>query len=86
MTYDWYKIVNLAEFEALDLVSKEYEFILEGVGLKTVMVVKGRLVGLVYEGVLLSIGVTEDNPFEFEDLAVYLDAAGDIHLGILNES
>jgi hypothetical protein len=82
MTFDWYKIVNRAEFLATGLVSRELELVLEGVGTKTVMIVVGNLFSLVYEGVLLSIGVTEENPFAFDGYAVYVDANDDVWLGI----
>lgn len=82
MIFDWYKIINRAEFEALGLVSRELELELEGIGLATVLVTKGELYSLTYDGVFLSVGVTEDNPFVFEGYAVYLDAADDIWLGI----
>jgi hypothetical protein len=82
MIYDWYKILNRAEFEELELVSKEYEVILEGVGLKTVLATKGNYLSLLYEGVFLSIEATGASPFEFDGHAIFEDAAGDVWLGI----
>lgn len=82
MIYDWYKIINRAEFLAAELVSKEVELILEGIGQRTILVTKGNLVSIVYEGVMLSIGLTEANPFAFDGHAVYLDADDNIWLGI----
>lgn len=82
MTFDWYKIVNRAEFLAEGLVSRELEVVLEGVGTKTVMIVVGNLFSLIYEGVMLSIGVTEENPFAFDGHAIYLDENDDVWLGI----
>lgn len=82
MSYDWYMIANRAEFLAADLPSREIELVLTGVGLKTILVTKGRLVSIVYEGVMLSIGLTEANPFAFGGFAVYLDASDNIWLGI----
>lgn len=86
MNFDWYKIINKTEFEALDLVSKEVEVILDGIGLSTILVTKGNLISLVYDGVMVSIGVTEDNPFVFDGYAVYLDENNDIWLGVVVES
>ncbi len=83
MTFDWYKIINRGEFEATGLVSRELELALEGIGLVTIMVTKGALYSIVYDGVMLSIGVTEENPFVFEGYAVYLDENDDIYLGVL---
>ncbi len=90
MIYDWYKIINKTEFEATGLVSREVEVLLDGVGLRTILVTKGNLLSITYEGVFLSIGVADDiethNPFAFGGYAVYLDSNNDIWLGIENES
>lgn len=83
--YDWYKILNVAEFGAADIPSRELTLELEGLGLKTIMVTKGNLISILYEGIFLS-PVDGKNPFEFEDHAVYTDSNGDLWLGILNES
>lgn len=82
MSFNWYKIINRAEFEATGLVSREVEVILDGIGLKTILVTKGRLYSITYDGIMLSIGVTAENPFVFEGHAVYLDSNDDIWLGI----
>lgn len=86
MIYNWFKIFNLTEFEALGLVQKTYTVELEDIGEKDILVTKGNLVSILYEGTFLSIGVTADNPFEFEDLAIYLDVNNDVWLGVLDES
>lgn len=80
--YNWYKIFNLTEFEALDLVSKEYEVELEDVGLTSVLVTKGNLVSMIYDGVILSLNINDRNPFEFDGHACYIDASSDVYLGI----
>ncbi len=80
--YDWYQIFNLTEFEALGLVSKEYEVVFEEIGPKTVLVTKGNLVSMVYEGVMLSLNINSRNPFEFDGHACYVDANNDVFLGI----
>lgn len=86
MIFDWYKIINKADFLAAELVSKEIEVFLEGVGLRTIVVTKGNLISLVYNGKFLSLGVTEDNPFIFDGHAVYLDENNDIWLGIQTDA
>lgn len=82
MTYTWYKIFNLVDFTALDLVSKEYVLNLEGIGQKSILVLKGNETSIQYNGVTLTINLNEKNPFEFDDHAVYLDENNDVHLGI----
>ncbi len=84
-TYDWYKIINIADFEAADIPSRELTLELEGLGQKTILVTKGNLISILYEGIFLA-PVNGKNPFEFEEHAVYTDVNGDLWLGILNES
>lgn len=86
MIFEWYKIFNLLEFEALNLVSKEYTLDLEGRGEKTFLVSKAGLVAINYEGVMLGIGLEDENPFIFEGFAVYLDENNDVHFGFEVES
>lgn len=82
MIYTWYKIFNLAEFNALDLVSKEYELELEDIGIKTVTVTKGKLVSILYEGIFLSVNLNSVNPLEFDGHAVWISGTNDVYLGI----
>lgn len=82
MIFDWYKIINRAEFEATGLVSRELTLNLEGIGLSSVLVTKGRYFSIIYDEVMLSLGITDANPFVFEGYAVYLDSNDDIYLGI----
>ncbi len=82
MTFNWFKIFNLIEFNALGLTSKVYEYDLEGIGLKEFLVTKGDYVSILYADILLSIGMSDANPFEFEDYAIYLDASNDVWIGL----
>lgn len=82
MIYNWFKIFNKTEFEALDLPSKEYLLNLEGVGEKTILVTKGNSVGILYEDVFLLLDLNNKNPFEFDDHAIYVDINNDVYLGI----
>ena len=82
MTYDWYRIVNKEEFEATGLVSREVDFILEGVGLKTFLITVGNLFSLTVDDVMMSVGVTDDNPFAFGERAIALDNDGWVWWGI----
>lgn len=82
MTYRWFKIFNLLEFEALGLVSRTFTLELEGIGQKDILVVKGIGFGLVYERIFLRLNMNGANPFEFEGHAVYQDEENDVYLGI----
>lgn len=84
--YDWYKIINKAAFLALGLTSKELTMELEGVGEKTIVVFSGNLVSMrMDDDVYILCEFNGQNPFELEGYASYVDANGDIWLGILNE-
>lgn len=85
MTYTWYKIFNVDEFSATELVSKEIEVILLGIGQKKILITRGVNISIVYEGVMLTLGLNQKNPFEFEGYAVYSDSDHDVWLGIANE-
>ena len=83
MIYDWYKIFNKVEFEALDLVSKEYILNLEGKGQKSIFAFKaGSNISIQYEGVFLTVNLHDKNPFDFDSHAVYIDALDDVYLGV----
>jgi hypothetical protein len=86
MQYQWFKIFNRTEFEALGLVSRTYTFTLQGIGLKEILVTKGVGIGMLYDDVFLSLELGEDNPFVFEDLAIYIDGIDDVYLGVAVES
>lgn len=81
MIFDFYKVINKAEFEATGLISRELTLVLEGVGAKTVLVTNGNLFSITVDEVMLSLGLTE-NPFIFEDRCVYLDEFNDVWYGI----
>lgn len=84
MIFNWYKVINRAEFLATGLVSREVEVILEGIGLKTILVTVGNLFSITVDEVMLSIDLLEDaNPFVFDERAVYVDANDDVWYGVL---
>jgi len=85
MIYNWYFIFNLVDFQNLGLVSRTYTVELQGIGIKDILVTQGEYVSMIYEGVMLPLNLTEKNPFEFEGMAVYIDANDDCFLGFLNE-
>ncbi len=81
MTYNWYNIFNLTEFLDADLVSREVEITLQGLGLKTILITKGINVSMLYDDVFLSLNLNDQNPFEFYDHAIYVDSNDDVWLG-----
>lgn len=83
MIFKWFKIINKAEFEATGLVSRQLDLILDGIGAKTCLVTVGNYFSITIDDVMLSVGMREENPFIFEDRAIYLDANNDVFYGIL---
>lgn len=83
MIYNWFLIFNLTSFEALGLTSKQYVLNLDGVGEKTILVTKGETIGMLYDGVFLSLKLYDENPFEFDSHAIFIDdLTNDVYLGI----
>lgn len=82
MIYNWYKIFNKTEFEALGLVSKTYSLNLEDIGNKDILVTKGNYISIQYETVTLPLNLNSKNPFPFEGHAIYIDDSNDVWLGI----
>ncbi len=85
MIYEWYKILSLTAFNLAGLVSQELTLELENIGQKTILVTKGNLTSILYEGIFLSANLGDKNPFEFENHAIYVDSNDDLWLGIANE-
>ena len=86
MQYNWFKVFNRTEFEALGLVSRTYTLNLQGVGQKEILVTKGATIGMVYDDIFLSLELGDNNPFEFEDHALYVDGLDDVYIGVPVES
>lgn len=82
MTFSWYKIFNLNEFLAAGLVQQTYTVELDDRGQFDILVVKGAFVSMIFHGILLPIQFNSENPFEFEDHAVYIYPSGNVFLGI----
>ncbi len=80
--YDAYKIINLDDFNDLELVSRKLSIVLGTLGLVDILVTKGNLVSLFYDGVFLSLNLNDKNPFEFEGKAIFIDPDNNIWLGL----
>jgi hypothetical protein len=85
VSYNTYKIINQDEFEAAGVPSRKVTAILSGIGSKEILVTKGNVISILFEGIFLSLGINGKNYLEFENHAVFIDANNDIWLGIKNE-
>ena len=82
MIFTWFKIFNVDDFLALDLVSKTYTLELEDIGLREIMVTHGETVAMTYEDVFLPLELLSSNPFIMDGFAAYVKENGDAYLGI----
>ncbi len=80
--YNWYFVINRAEFIASGLVSKEVESFLTGIGRKTFLVTNGNVVSVTIDEVMLTTEITGDNPFVFGGKALMINADDDIYYGV----
>jgi hypothetical protein len=86
MNFDWYKVINKTAFEATGLVSRKITMLLQGAGAKDILVTRGNLTAITVDDVFLPVGITDANPFIFQERACYIDDAGDIWYGIQNDA
>lgn len=81
--YDWYKIFNTTEFDALGIPSRNYVINLEDLGPKEFLVCKGIGYSILYEENYICLEMNDVNPNEFEGFAIYKNADNDVFFGIL---
>jgi hypothetical protein len=87
VAYTSYLIFNKTEFEALGLTSKTYTYNLDGIGERDILVTSGVALGITYEGVFLPLQLNGENPFYFEDHAIFIEEeTQNVYLGILDET
>lgn len=83
--FNWYQVFNRQAFLDTDLVSREFDLFIEGVGQKTVLVTRGVGVSMLYDGAFMMIGLNDKNPFRIGEYAAFVDEVDDVWLGIYNE-
>lgn len=81
MIFTWYKIFNLVEFMGTGLVSRTLDLELTDIGPVSILITRGELVSILYDGVFLPIDLNQVNPFSMDGYAVYVDGANDVFLG-----
>lgn len=82
MTYTWFYIFNSDDFAALNLTSRTYSLILSGIGSVEILVTQGESLGMLYDGVFLSLNMNGKNPFQFDSHAAYIDVNNNVWLGL----
>jgi hypothetical protein len=82
MNYTWFKIVNVDEFEALELPSFNYRLFLDGKGLFEVLVTKGNELGVKVNEVFLMPELNNTEKFfAIDGMASYVDSNNDLFVG-----
>lgn len=79
---NFWKLFNLAEFEATALVSRTLTLLLGDYGEREILIVRGNATSIVFDGVLLPINLNGRNPYSRDGYLVYKDDADDVWLGI----
>lgn len=86
MIFDWFLITNLDDFDDLEVVSRSFTMILEGYGIKEILVTKGNTYGVVIDDVFLSVNLNDENPMVFDGHAVFVDdETNDLYIGFETE-
>lgn len=83
--YDWYKLFNRTEFEALGVPSRQYTMEFQDRGLKTFMATKGIGVSVLIDDVFLMADLNNKNPFVFDSMVISTDSENNIWVGYLRE-
>lgn len=83
MLFNWYLIFNLEELPE-EILSRTYRPNLAGFGIVDILVSRGELLTIYFEGVLLPIGFEGKNPFIGlgQQYAVYQDEEGNVYFGV----
>lgn len=82
MDFNWFELFNKAEFLSTGLVSRTLTVILEGIGEKEILITRGNELSILYDGVFLPLNLKEENPYVFDERAIFEDADGVIWLGV----
>lgn len=81
MAAKWYKLFNVTEFLAEELVARTLVVDLTGRGVETFEIFSGNEVSVQYDDAFLPVNFLEQNPYIQGEYAVYKDAADDIWFG-----
>jgi hypothetical protein len=85
MMFDWYQIFNLDEFQNADLVSRTYTKVLTGRGEVEVLVLKGIVTSVQFDGEFMPIQFGGQNPYVSGNYAVFIDVDDNVWLGYRRE-
>ncbi|AEG42323.1 hypothetical protein BdPhPhi1402_gp26 [Bdellovibrio phage phi1402] len=86
--FNWFLIFNRVEFDETELVSRTYSVTLDGIGDKDILVTRGNILSMTYDGVM--VGLDTDSPadapfsapFIFDNVGIMQTTNGDVYLGL----
>lgn len=79
--FDWYSIFNLTDFLDTGLISKTYTLLLEDLGEKSFLITRGNVTSVVFEDQILPLQFNDNNPYQREAYAVYVDSDNNVWFG-----
>lgn len=83
MNVNWYNLFSKPDFEATGLVQRIINASLNEIGDKEIIISKGNLLTVLYDGVLLPVNFQDQNPFTPDDTHyVYIDDDQNVWLGV----
>lgn len=77
MTFEWYPIFKLSEFQATGLVSEKKTVLLEGKGFIEFLISRGNVTSVLYDGEFLPIRFASKDTYYSEGYAVYYNSEKD---------
>lgn len=72
--YDWYRLFNVDDFLATELVSRQLVEVLQDRGRQTFLISRGNLLSITWQGVFLPLEFLDTNPYVDEGMASYVAA------------
>lgn len=82
---NWFEILNTDDWES-GIVSKEIEYDFGALlGTKTVIVTKGNLFSILFEGYFICAELNDQNPTASENYLAFIDPDNGLWLGVLSE-
>lgn len=84
MSYTYYPIETVANFDALGVVRQNYQYILGDQGVKEIAIVKKRYYSVIIDDLFLPVGLNDRNGFNFKDHTALI-SEGIIYVGFNDE-
>ncbi|MDR2426821.1 MAG: hypothetical protein LBD46_06575 [Endomicrobium sp.] len=84
--WQWYRIFNLNDFDALSVPDYTFSIELEGKGFQTFRIIKGLLYSVIVDGIFLTPFLNGRNGFEKDNKSAYIDEDNNLWVGYAPET